>query len=66
MKSGLTGSKQQVAALSSRTCAAVERQSGRGVKLLDEKLRQRNPVVGAQRLVAVFPVEHQVFICVRI
>ncbi|TNN36903.1 hypothetical protein EYF80_052935 [Liparis tanakae] len=58
--------KTWAAALCPSTCAAVERQPGAGVELLDEELRQRDPVVGAQGLVAAFPVEHQVFVRVRI
>lgn len=48
------------------TCTAVEGKPGRGVELLDEKLRQRDLVVCAQRVVATLPVEHEVFICVGI
>ena len=48
------------------TCAAVESQSRGSVKLLDEELRQGNPVVGAQRLITAFPVQHQVLIRVSI
>jgi len=48
------------------TCAAVEGQARRGVELLDEELGQRDPVVGAERLVAALPVEHQVFIRVGV
>lgn len=48
------------------TCAAVEGQFSRGVKLLDAELRERNPLIGVQRLVAFLPVEHQIIICVRI
>lgn len=48
------------------TCAAVESQSGGSVKLLDEELRQRNPVISTQGLITTFPIQHQVLICVSI
>lgn len=48
------------------TCAAVESQSGGGVKLLDQELRQGDPVICAQGLIPAFPVEHQVLVCVGI
>ena len=48
------------------TCAAVERQSGGGVELLDEELRKGDLVISAQGLVTTLPVQHQVLICVRI
>lgn len=48
------------------TCAAVEGQLSGGVKLLDEELGQRYSVVRVQGLVAFFPVQHQVVVCVSI
>lgn len=48
------------------TCAAVERQLSGGVKFLDEELGQRYPVVRVQGLIAFFPVEHQVVVCVSV
>lgn len=48
------------------TCAAVESQSGGSVKLLDEELRQRDPVIRAQGLIPTLPVQHEVLIRVSI
>ncbi len=48
------------------TCAAVERKLSCGVELLDEKLGQRNLVIGVQRLVALLPVKHKVVVSVRV
>lgn len=36
------------------------------MKLLDEELREGDPVICAQRLVPALPVQHQIFICVSI
>lgn len=49
-----------------RTCAAVEGQTRRGVELLDQKLRQGDSVVGAERLVSALPVQHQVLVRVGV
>lgn len=48
------------------TCAAVESQLSGGVKFLDEELGERYSVVCVQGLVAFFPVQHQVVICVSV
>lgn len=48
------------------TCAAVEGQLGGGVELLDEELREGNPLVRVEGAVPFFPVEHQVIVSVRI
>ena len=48
------------------TCADVESQFSGGVKFLDEELGQRYSVVCVQGLVAFFPVQHQVVICVSV
>lgn len=48
------------------TCAAVESQLSGGVKFLDEELGQRYSVICVQGLVAFFPVQHQVIICVSV
>lgn len=48
------------------TCAAVEGQSGRRMKFLNQKLGQGDLVVRFQGLVPILPVQHQIFICVCI
>lgn len=63
---GPPDSKMSNCAVRRFTRAAVESQAGGGVELLDEELRQRNPVICAQGLIAAFPVQHQVFVGVRI
>lgn len=47
------------------TCAAVEGQATGRVEMLNEELRQNN-LIRPQGVVAVFPVEHQIILVVRI
>lgn len=48
------------------TGAAVEGQSGSGVKLLNQKLRQGDLLICFQGLVPILPIQHQIFICIGI
>lgn len=50
----------------SNTCATVESQSWCGVEFLYQKLRQRNLLIRFQRLIPIFPIQHQIFISVSI
>lgn len=48
------------------TGAAVEGQSGSGVEFLNQKLGQGDLFICFQGFIPILPVQHQVFICVRI
>lgn len=50
----------------SATSTAVEGQSGSGVDFLNQKLGQGDLLVGVQGFIPILPVQHQIFICIRI